>query len=171
MSEFKTGVCYVYNGVNGSHYHFKHGDTFFVTKRQCAGNWVTTCGHEIAEQRLLNGTVKELNEYKTGRKFGKSNLKDGYKVKLRSGVENLVINGCLWRGDNTYKSNRFGIDKNYSDDLYKGRGCYSKSDPDDIMKVYDNENRLVFQREDEAKEVTLKLTQAQIDSLKEQGVI
>jgi len=30
---------------------------------------------------------------------------------------------------------------------------------------------VLFQREDEVKEVTLKLTQAQIDSLKEQGVI
>ena len=112
--------------------------------------------------------------YKLLKNFGKDNLKDGDKIYMEKGsVDELgeyndysnpfyVCGELAVQFEINFPSTYIRLSE-LTDNLVTEMGQR-------ISKIV-REKEVLFQREDEVKEVTLKLTQAQIDSLKEQGVI
>ena len=105
--------------------------------------------------------------------FTKSDLQDGMRVTYREGDVRIVLEGNLvyldGKDDNDYGGYRVGAELvDFNEDL-----THEYVTKLDIMCVEDRDGTLLFERQEAPvkKAVTLELTDEQIQSLEEQGIL
>lgn len=98
--------------------------------------------------------------------FTKSDLKDGMLCQRRDGFNFYVNGGYLVEAIGDSDPEFYSL-KHINDDLTT---AWIPSNAD-IMRVIDRDGTVVFEREPEKKKVTIELTDEQIESLKQQGII
>ena len=104
-------------------------------------------------------------EIKPHRKpFTKSDLKDGMRVITENGDTHYVC-GKIWVDKENTQHHLASHD--YDENLIER---YKKGDYP-IAKILDRDGTVVFEREPEKRKITLELTDDQIESLKQQGII
>lgn len=94
--------------------------------------------------------------------FTKADLKDGMKVEFRNGITSYVCGDLLISNPGFLCSQI-----SYLNDDLSSKLIYTI----DIIRVTDRDGAVVFHREPERKKVTIELTDEQIESLKQQGII
>ena len=98
--------------------------------------------------------------------FTKSDLKDGMRVELAKGCMLYVTGGIIQadRSDENYY-------EFYSLDRYRQALSHKRHSYLHIVRVTDRDGTIVFEREPEKRKITIELTDEQIESLKQQGII
>ena len=140
--------------------------------------WFLRVGTDISfaiawEDLIPTEETKRKHQKNSTSTFTKSDLQDGMRVTYRNGDVRIVLEGNLVSlGGNasynfaTYTTGAELVE--FDEDL-----TYKDLPELDIIRVEDRDNTLLFERQETAvkKAVTLELTEDQIQSLKEQGIL
>lgn len=170
-TQYQVGDSFVVTTDVDSMFPIETEITLIKDDGTASPRFASTCDDHHEDWDLLVPT--EATKKKYSKSFTNGDFQDGMRVTLRDGSV------CSILGDNLLHFNPHGFYgngsweqatylSNFKDDL-----SHNSIKRLDIMYVVDRDGTVLFERKEEPVKKTMKLelTQEQIDSLKEQGII